>query len=188
MKDPLEEIESELQRLHPVNPDLALTERIESQLAKPQPRLGRTLQWPAWSWWVPVTGAAALLLAAIVFRAPPPLPVTSAPLTKSARGSQMSAELNLAPRIPAVDSAANNNGLIGKAVPTMASAKLQQVNEANYLLGTQDDGVVYAAATPLRKVRCQFLATAQWKEEKDNTTVEVIVPAEATLLVPMNVH
>ncbi len=189
MKDPLEDIELELQRLRPSDPDPALTERIESQLAKAQPRVGRSFQWPAWPWWVPVTGGAALLLAVILFRAQQPLPITSAPVTKPAYGPQMSAELDSAPRIPAVASPADKKGLMAKAVPTMASAKLQRVNEANYLLGTQDDGVVYASATtPLRKVRCQFLATAQWKEENDNTTVEVIVPAEATLLVPMNVH
>ena len=71
----------------------------------------------------------------------------------------------------------------------IASAVMYAIGIANYLLSAQEEGIVYASATvPMRRIRYQFLDTAQWKGGDDHTVVDVIVPKEGTVLVPLNVH
>jgi hypothetical protein len=53
----------------------------------------------------------------------------------------------------------------------------------------EDEGVVYASATqPLRQIRCQVVATAEWRNAQDHTKVEVWIPREEVMLVPMRVY
>jgi hypothetical protein len=189
MNDPLEEIEIELRRLHPAKPDAALKERIEAELRESCPSRPQAVRQPGWFWWVPLGGVVALAIGGVLLRHPGlrPIPATSVHHPESIRRETSRPQLP-GESTPAIVSQDHTNQSL-KVPAAVTLAQFQQVNAANYLIDSADDGVVYGpGTTTLRKVRYQFLATSQWKGGKDNTTVEVIVPGEETVLVPMNVH
>jgi len=165
MNDPLAEIEAELRQMRPARPDSRLVSRIERELARPLPAARSVQRWHRWLLWAPLGAAATAALAWGLFLNNPPV---AAPTKAGATGASDQA---------------------GSTVPQTSPARFQQVQAANYFLGAEDDGVVYASAsTPVRKVRYRFLATSQWKGENGRTTVEVIVPGEQTVLLPMDVY
>jgi hypothetical protein len=165
MNDPLAEIEAELRQTQPARPNPRLVSRIEQELARSLPGAPSPERWRPWLLWAPLGAATTTALAWALFLNNPP---AAAPTNAGATGASDRA---------------------GSAVPQTSPARFQQVQAANYFLGAEDDGVVYASAdTPVRKVRYRFLATSQWKGENGRTTVEVIVPGEETVLLPMDVY
>jgi len=176
MNDSFQEIEAELKRLRPAMPRREVEERVGRELSLPAngrvtqqlPAARRTQ--PRWSLGllgVGLAGAACIVLCVLLW------PKRVEPIQAS----------NAASGAVSVPQARTPEGVRPRR------GAFQQVRTANYLLSAQEEGIVYASATvPMRRIRYQFLDTAQWKGGDDHTVVEVIVPKEGTVLVPLNVH
>ncbi len=161
MNDPLNEFEAELRRCQPKAPDPGLESRLAQQLAQLATPATSVFAKRAWLW-LPLAASACLVLSGIRWLGRP-----------HATNSALALATN-SPR--------------SRYTPISPKDQLRQVRMANYLIEAEDEGVVYASATaPLRKIHYRYLATSEWKD-KDNTTVEVFVPAEETVVVPLDVH
>jgi hypothetical protein len=165
MNEPLEGLEAELKRWQPLAPGPGLEGRIAAELDAPQAAAHGVVRLRPWFWWAPVGLAAALAVMALVWL---PRHQESSPATRPASGKQSTAAPGPANRSP---------------------SGYRPVRSADYLLDAQDDGIVYTSATtPFRKIKYHVLSTSQWRDEADNATVQVIVPRQSTVLIPMNVY
>jgi hypothetical protein len=167
MNDPLDEIAVELERLQPCQPSQRLTSRLEQELGAAASPMPTVVARPWWFRWAPLAAAAALAVivaATIMVKSRPGTPTASkkAPVT---------------------------NAMAARQDRTTPQSPFRRVNNANYLLEAEDNGLVYTSATaPLRKVRWQYLSTSEWRDERGNTTVQFIIPREETVLIPVRIH
>lgn len=163
MNDPWEEIENELKNLRPSAPRERVTQRIGLELDATETRASRGLwPWLGWRWVAWATVGACCLGGAVAWH-----------------GWQWATPSRVATR--------------PLAAPPSATAVViphyQPIKTANYVVEAEDEGVVYASANlPLRQIRCQVVATSAWRNAKDNSTVEVWVPREEVMLIPMRVY
>jgi len=165
MNEPLDELEAELKRWQPLAPGPALEARIAARVDATEARGARVLGLPRWFWWAPVGMAAALGAMALVWLPP-----------RQESG-------------PATGSAETREAKAAPGAPSRRPSGYRPVRIADYLLDARDDGIIYTSATtPFRKIRYQVLSTSQWRDEADNETVQVLVPRENTVLIPMNVY
>jgi len=165
MNDPLDELEAELKRWQPLAPGPALEARIAAKVDVTEARAARALGLPRRFWWAPLGMAAAVALMALVW-----LP------------GHQAFKLASPPTVAKQPTPALNRARPG-------AGGYRPVRRADYLLDARDDGIIYASATtPFRKIKYQVLSTSQWRDEADNATVQVLVPRENTVLIPMNVY
>jgi len=88
-----------------------------------------------------------------------------------------------------VSSGLDDNSADPLARPLPAAQAFRRVDRANYLLAAEEGGLVYASgAAPWRKVRWRYLSACEWRDDQDNTTFQILIPREETVLMPVNIH
>jgi hypothetical protein len=162
MKDPLDEIESELRRLRPCQPGDWLEHRIAGALEAGSAPTSVERRWVMPPWWAWLTAATAFCLL-LVF---------------GLRWHRRQAAARLA-----------EGPVIAPPQPEVQTGGLRQVKSGNYLVDALEDGVVYASETlPMRRIRYGLLSTSEWRDDRRHLTIRVSCPREEVMLVPMNVH
>jgi hypothetical protein len=165
MNDLPDDIEAELLAMRPGAPSPELARRIEAELGRLEPAPARRLchrRWLAWSVCATATVIGGLVVCLLL----------------RPRGTDVSSRASRA-------SAPVTTARAGETT----SGSFRRINAADYLLDAADEGVVYtSASTGLRKIRCQVLSTARWRDEHQNLTVQVLVPAEEVVFVPLRVQ
>ncbi len=169
MNDDLEEIARELAQLRPSKPAPQLNRRIELELDEGDD--DRSLSTPpvAWFRWLPLA-AAAVLIAAVTVTAMLGI------ISRSSRDNAASFA-STAPQDRESDSSAP------------AKSGFHRIRNANYLIDAEDNGLLFpSASVPFRKVTWQFVSASEWRDDRDNATVQVLIPREETMLIPVTVH
>lgn len=167
-----EDFVAELQRLRPRRPSPAVTERLDRALDGRPAGGGRWrgsgMATPAW-WTVGLAAAAALAIGLWVVRQPAD---PARPLADWANAPQ-----------PA------SRGATVTPAGSGADWALRQVERANYLLSAEDDGLIYVSDDlPLRTIRCRYVDTSRWRNERENLTVDLYVPRDGMVLLPVQIY
>lgn len=172
MKQPLDDLETELSRLVPQRPGPWLETRIRHRLnARPLVRRVRWILFPL--------GAAAVLALVWASFLPSPQP---GPGPDAGGG-------HLAQRAPDPFPAPLPDPVPDRSSPALEAPSLHRVGQASYLYDAHEDGFVYASdQTSYRRIRYRFLDTAEWRDEATRAVFQVVVPREDILLIPMNVY
>ncbi len=166
---PLDDIAAELGRLRPFQASERLTRRLEQELESVSPPVAALVVRRLRFRWAPLAIAASLALLAIVT------------VTWQAKLRR--------PVAAPVASGLEDNSAAPLAGPKPAAQAFRRVDRANYLLAAEEDGLVYASgAAPWRKVRWRYLSACEWRDDQDNTTFQILIPREETVLMPVNIH
>ncbi len=162
------DLENELRALRPAEPSPALRDRIADDLQGVQvlPRAGVIAAVPPQSWlarffpplgWI-VTGAAAAWIATMAFR---------------------TADVTTTPEVATGQS-------VAAATPEVSSAPLGEVETSRELVtATEEELLLDADQEPARRMRLTFIERHVWTDPDTGDHVEIEVPREDILLVPV---
>jgi hypothetical protein len=66
-------------------------------------------------------------------------------------------------------------------------ATLRPLRQANYLIDAEERGLFYPQDdTPWRKVKWQYVSVSDWRDDRSQSTVRVVVPREELIVMPVN--
>jgi len=209
MNDPEDDLAAELARLNPQATRDRLNRRVAQALACPVVPAAPRLMPAWWCRWAPLATAAALVLVAsftALFKSQDAPSVEGGGLTEIVPPGQMHPPgAPLAPALLEPEEAtsrphrANGGALVSDAAPAAGSGldpdrgavldpSFRRINQAHYLLEAADDGVIFTShTTPWRKVRWEFLSASEWRDERHKTTIQVLIPREQTVVIPVRV-
>ena len=169
MNDLPDEIAEALGRLQPGPTSARLDRRIQEALEVPAvtgfPEAAASCWFRVVRW-----AAAAMIIAAAAFLA---VRWRSASSLESAVPATVRWDRSIAPTEPR-DATASD---------------FRRLGQANYLIDAEERGIVYTSArTPWRKVTWQYLSVSEWRDEGTKSTVQVVVPREETVVMPVTLH
>ena len=160
----LQLLEEELRALTPAAPSDGLRARIQDALlhaADEAPAAPVTPPTPVWFGWIPIAAAAAVALLAVVLT--PGIgrnPATSNPLAANTDPVAID-QADLTP----VD-----------WQPLASNSKLERIDY---------EGVRQQDSSTYRQIRTRYMERRTYKNPKDGSTVEILVPREEVRLVPV---
>jgi hypothetical protein len=187
MNEPLDDLVGELGRLRPSQPARRLTRRVEAALAEeagaapapaevlaiaparppgsPEPGIAGG----GWGRWLPLAAAFAVIAAVVVSVAlRPKAPQQVGPTPLGSTGG--------IPLTPPV------------LVRAQPGPEFRRVRAADYLVDAEDHGLIYTStSTPWRKVTWQYVSSSEWRNERDRTTYQVLIPREETVVIPVRI-
>lgn len=163
-EEAMQMLEEELSAMTPAEPSEGLRSRIQLALLHaggdtPAEPISRPS--PSWFGWIPVAAAAMIALLAVVLT-----PGTG-------RNPATDAPLATASESPRIDSASLTPV---NWQPTSSNSKLERVDY---------EGVRLQDSTTYRQIRTRYMERRSYKNPKDGSTVEILVPREEVQLVPV---
>lgn len=187
-----EQLEKELRDLRPQTPSPELTRRIGNSLAA-GPREERVTAFPGteasadatpspWRrrWVAPLALAATLAVVGALYLFGP----RTEPPTGQGPG------LAVTPTAPAATEAAPDNPVQTRAErlrELRPGPDYEPVKAENTLAAAEDEGVVMVGDNrAARQVRYHFVDTVVWENPMDGSTIEVSVPREEVVLIPLD--
>lgn len=189
MKPPPDNLEKELRELLPASPGNAFRRNLEEAMADAGLTPGSAPQNKV-IWWrraiAPMAAAAGLSLAAgLAFWTTGQEEVTNANGTlANATALPATNSTKAAPLDPI---AAEETYPVAPGTGTLANnPDYEPVSARNTLNGILEDGIVYLRdGLPAKRYRYQFIDTITFRNARDGSSIEVTVPREEVILVPV---
>lgn len=168
-----DDLATELERLQPRRPSPRVTARLQQELTPACSGHTSLIPWRhATAWWL-ITAAAALLVVAVLLSRS-----TLPPRRAEAPPRAPTPQLHSTPPHPAFTAASPE-----------ISPEYRQIRHANYLLHAEDNGLVYVNDTvPVQRLRCRYVDASQWRDDRENVTVDFYVARDGIMLLPARIY
>ncbi len=172
MDSSLLQLERELFSLTPSEPDRRISARIESEIFPPvqiQRRSAAPLRQPSFQWKRVVVPAAAAVAVVAAISRNDSSPVYGRNVAANAGDNTIS---------PAAANRAR-----------MGAVTLQPVSQSREFRSARDQGLVFGEGNnPSRAFSLETTDHHFWRNEQDNSSIQLSIPRQESMLVPVNFH